>query len=237
MFHSFYMSSLSFLAMLIDFQVIHRRFLKTLCCLSCCFFCCFCFRSFLSLIVRWLLPAILNIQMRLILVILELTQYKNNSMDWRNIFVLNLPRFIARLFGERKHAVDLKQRNIFSPWSRSYIDLALGRYFLKCLTYWQYSGDLVGLWIGLWHSGKKCLIFRHIWEKGLILTLLGILWRNGQKKYAKTTPIPRVSIHNLSFKPNLTRILRFLVSKTYRQNPLVGPFLGFKNKQTSEFCR
>ena len=73
----------------------------------------------------------------------------------------------------------------------------------------------------------------NVWKKGLI--------HQGVSKiitiFPKTTPISRVSTNNLSFKPQLTRIFRFLVSKIYRQNPLVCPFLGFKNKQISEFCR
>ena len=37
----------------------------------------------------------------------------------------------------------------------------------------------------------------------------------------KRAPIPRVSINNLSFEPNLTNIFKFLVLKTIRQNSLI----------------
>ena len=46
---------------------------------------------------------------------LELRQYKNDSMDWKKFFILNLPHFFARLLGERKHAANSKQRIFFSP--------------------------------------------------------------------------------------------------------------------------
>ena len=56
-------------------------------------------------------------------------------------------------------------------------------------------------------------------------------------KLAKRAPIPRVSIHNLSFEPNLTNIFKYLVLKTIRQNSLICPFLGLKKRKSSEFCR
>ena len=56
-------------------------------------------------------------------------------------------------------------------------------------------------------------------------------------KLPKRAPIPRVSIHNLSFEPNLTNIFKYLVLKTSRQNSLVGLILGLKNCKSSEFCR
>ena len=56
-------------------------------------------------------------------------------------------------------------------------------------------------------------------------------------KLAKKAPIPRVSIHNLSFETNLTNIFKYLVPKTVRQNSLIRSFSGLKNRQNSEFCR
>ena len=54
-------------------------------------------------------------------------------------------------------------------------------------------------------------------------------------KLAKKAPIPRVPIHNLSFEPNLTNIFKYLGLKTIRQIKLIYPFLGLKNRTSSEF--
>ena len=59
---------------------------------------------------------------------LELRQYKNDYMDWKKVFVLNLPSFFARLIGERKNAANSKQRKNFSPLRPSCISLALVYY-------------------------------------------------------------------------------------------------------------
>ena len=62
---------------------------------------------------------------------LELRQYKNDSMDWKIFFILNLPRVFSHQIGKRKRAAISKQRNIFSPFRRSYIFLALTNGKLK----------------------------------------------------------------------------------------------------------
>ena len=56
---------------------------------------------------------------------LELRQYKNDSMDWKKLFVLNLPRVFSHQIGKQKSATISKQTIFFSPSSSSYIFLAL----------------------------------------------------------------------------------------------------------------
>ena len=56
-------------------------------------------------------------------------------------------------------------------------------------------------------------------------------------KKAKKGSMPRVSIHNWSFEPNLTAIFKYLLSKTVRRNPVLSVFLRPKNEPTIEFRR
>ena len=49
--------------------------------------------------------------------------------------------------------------------------------------------------------------------------------------------MPRVYSHNRSFEPNFTTLVKYLLSKSVRQNPLVGPFFGLKKRLTSGFWR
>ena len=53
---------------------------------------------------------------------------------------------------------------------------------------------------------------------------------------AKIVSIPRVSIHNWSFKPKLTRIIKKLVLKIFRQNLKIWLFSWIKNRHIFEFC-
>ena len=52
---------------------------------------------------------------------LEQRQHKNDSVDWKNIFVLKLARFFARVFGEKKQAANSQQRIFSVHW----VDLIL----------------------------------------------------------------------------------------------------------------
>ena len=54
---------------------------------------------------------------------------------------------------------------------------------------------------------------------------------------AEIASMPQLYIRNESFEPNLTTKFKYLLSKTVRQNPLVGLFLMPKNGPTSEFLR
>ena len=56
-------------------------------------------------------------------------------------------------------------------------------------------------------------------------------------KKAKKGSMPRVSIHNWSFEPNLTAIFKYLLAKTVRRNPVLSVFLRPKNEPTIEFRR
>ena len=56
---------------------------------------------------------------------LELTQYKNDWIAWRNLFVLKLARFFTHCTGEWKSAPISKQTNFSRQSSRSYIVLTL----------------------------------------------------------------------------------------------------------------
>ena len=54
--------------------------------------------------------------------------------------------------------------------------------------------------------------------------------------FAKKSPAPRVSNHNISFELNLISIFKYLGFKTVRQNSLVRLFFGHKNRQITKFC-
>ena len=59
------------------------------------------------------------------------------------------------------------------------------------------------------------------------------MWLN----IAKKASMPQVYTHNGYFEPNLTSILKYLMLKTVRRNPLLSVFLRPKNGPTSEFWR
>ena len=79
--------------------------------------------------------------------LLELRQYKNDSMESTSVFVLKLPRFFTHIYGEKKKRSDIKT-NIpvgrcwvltypMESFSRSYIVLALVLFWNNCTTVLQ----------------------------------------------------------------------------------------------------
>ena len=70
----------------------------------------------------------------------------------------------------------------------------------------------------------------YFWNRSIFQTYWHILYPGKMTiKSAKKSP-------NLSFEPNLTNIFKYLVLKTVRQNSLIHPFLGLKNRKSREFC-
>ena len=101
------------------------------------------------------------------------------------------------------------------------------------------------------YQSKECVICLE--NKASVLNLSGLvhhgaLWEKmphffvifvekGNFSDLLLCPITRVSIHNLSFEPNLIKnIFNYLVLKTVRQNSLICPLKSHKNRQNSDFC-
>ena len=77
----------------------------------------------------------------------------------------------------------------------------------------------------------------HFCIKRQIFRLIGTFYKKANQIGPKEPQSQEFSIHYLSFKPNLTNILKYLVPKDVRQNSIIRPCLGLKSREYSKFCR
>ena len=88
------------------------------------------------------------------------------------MFVLKLPHFFVRLFGERKHATNSKQTISFRPSSRSYIVLALRKLSArsKVSIFERHSLNILFQW-DCFHNINGWMVL-----KEGVKMLIGLLW-------------------------------------------------------------